>query len=111
MYTKEELHSIFKSLYDKQGGRITIEQVCNALGTCQRTLHKNILAVNAYEDCPDVFMHIRATTWKNATQSLYQLKIGTGNKYENMLFLYEQFYANQKIILTRKQQAFYSMLV
>lgn len=46
-----------------------------------------------------------------ATQSLFTLKIGTGlNNRSNMNYLYDKFYNNQKIILTRKQQLFKSIL-
>lgn len=41
-----------------------------------------------------------------ATQNLYTLKIGTGLYHRsNMNYLYQQFYKNQPIILTRKQKA------
>lgn len=46
-----------------------------------------------------------------ATQSLYTLKIGTGRyNHSNMNYLYDKFYNNQKIILTRKQQLFKTIL-
>lgn len=49
---------------------------------------------------------------KNATQSLYQLKIRTGfNKRSNMKFLYDNFYLNSKIILSRKEKLLKNILI
>ena len=46
-----------------------------------------------------------------ATQSAFQLKIGTGRKnHSNMQYIYNKFYTNQKIILVRKEQALKSIL-
>ena len=48
---------------------------------------------------------------RNATQSLYLLKIGSGkHNHSNLHYLYQQFYNNQKIILTRKEQLLKSIL-
>ena len=59
MYSKEELHQIFNELYKIKGDKITIAEICKYLHIGQPKLHQNILDVNAYEDCPDVFMHIK----------------------------------------------------
>lgn len=59
MFSKQEIHNVFNELYKQNKGTITIEQVCKALGTSQGTLRKNMLAVDGYEDCPDVFLHIK----------------------------------------------------
>ena len=59
MYSKEELHEVFKDLYKKKNDYITIAEVCKELHTSQGTLHKNLLATNGYENCPDVFLHIK----------------------------------------------------
>jgi hypothetical protein len=48
---------------------------------------------------------------RNATQSLFSLKIGTGkSNHSNMNYLYNQFYTNQKIILSRKEEIFKTIL-
>lgn len=49
---------------------------------------------------------------RNATQSLFILKIGSGiNKHSNMTYLYNKFYSNDKIILRRKEQLLKSLLI
>lgn len=48
---------------------------------------------------------------KNATQSLYILKMGSGiYNHSNLKYVYQQFYGNSPIILTRKQENFKSIL-
>ena len=49
---------------------------------------------------------------KNASQSLFILKIGTGMyKHSNIAYLYKAFYEDKKIILTRKEQLLKSLII
>ena len=60
MYSKQELHNILNKLFEENGNKyITIEQICKTLKTSQKTLHNNFLQVNGYENCPDVFLHVK----------------------------------------------------
>lgn len=61
MLTKQELFSIFQSLYEKKKQPITLEEVCTVVDCCPKTLRKNMRIVNAYEDCPDVFKCVHKT--------------------------------------------------
>ena len=60
--TNEEYHKLFKVLYEKNNLKpITLYQVGNYLNISPKTLRKRMRESNAYENCPDVFVHILKT--------------------------------------------------
>ena len=55
---KNNFYQMINEMYQNKKDYITLKEVCNKIGCCEKTLRKLMRENNLYDNCPDVFRQI-----------------------------------------------------